>query len=281
MHEIFSNLPHTPLSPEIFDDTRTLMHTPALVLPSNAPVGARFARRFVAERYAEPLLTQEDTECPISRRLWLKTLAASAGMMALPSSAQLIYTPNDDTAGKVQHKQQTPSAAETTALHRQSVRGYIPPDFWSRPRELWLRRQDTRDEVRAVYWKDGRIQNEGYWQICAILRDVRAHRMTLMDPLVLDILRGIYGFYQAWQHPYPIVITSGYRTPATNQALSKEGAAKNSMHLYGKAVDLYIPGVPAKDISALSAYMRLGGVGFYPDKGFTHIDTGKRRVWKG
>jgi len=38
---------------------------------------------------------------------------------------------------------------------------------------------------------------------------------------------------QNWKEA--IVITSGYRTLKTNNTLSREGAAKNSMHLYGKA----------------------------------------------
>lgn len=301
MHQIFNTLPDTTLDPQVFDDRRALMHTPALRVSDDALIPRRVVMFLSASAAASgssapgesigtgPLRSALQIQkaghgvemaSPSSRRAWLKAAAALAAGCALPASAQLVFSPEDDTAGKTV-SQETPTVAESTALHRQSVKGYIPPDFWSRPRELWLRRQGTKDEVRAVYWKDGRVQSEGYWRICALLRDVRANLMTVMDPLILDILRGIYGFYQAWQHPHPIVVTSGYRTHVTNAALSKEGAAKNSMHLYGKAVDLYIPGIPAKDISALGVYLKLGGVGFYPSKGFTHLDTGKRRVWKG
>ncbi len=114
-----------------------------------------------------------------------------------------------------------------------------------------------------------------------MLRDVQANVMTTMDPTVLDILRGVLGFYQAWRWPHPIVVTSGFRTVATNNRYLKEGAARNSMHLYGKGVDLFIPGIPAKDVAALGVHLQQGGVGFYPDRGFTHLDTGRLRLWRG
>ncbi|MCC5610579.1 DUF882 domain-containing protein [Nostoc sp. CHAB 5834] len=159
--------------------------------------------------------------------------------------------------------------------------GEIPADFWSRPRELRLKRHRMRDEISVVYWKDGSLVAEGYWQACALLRDTKANVMTSMDPTVLDILRGISGFYEAWRWPHAPVITSGFRTLRTNNGLGSEGAAKNSMHLYGKAVDVFIPGVPARDVSALGYQLKQGGVGFYPSKGFTHLDTGKLRLWRG
>ncbi len=229
---------------------------------------------------------------PSSRRTFLK--AASVGLAALcaetalaraAAQQQLIFSPEDEAPGQAAgvYSPQQAAPAQAPQLVQQDVLrlGEIPQDFWYRPRELWLRRQGTRDEVRVVYWKDGQLVPEGYWQACAILRDVRANVMTTMDPTVLDILRGIIGFYQAWQWPHPVVLTSGFRTVKTNNALSAEGAAKNSMHLYGKAADLFIPGIPARDVGALAAHLRQGGVGFYPDRGFTHLDTGRLRIWRG
>lgn len=208
----------------------------------------------------------------VSRRGFL--CAATAALAAAHSSraqAQLIFAPGD-----AQSLIESPAAVTQMPL----ARGQIPADFWTRPRELWMRRQGTKDEVRVVYWKDGKLQAEGYWQACALLRDVRANLMTTIDPTVLDILRGITGYYQAWAWPYPIVATSGYRTLNTNNSLG-ESAAKNSMHLYGKAVDMFIHGIPPRDVVALGMYLQQGGVGFYPSKGFTHLDTGKLRTWRG
>lgn len=50
---------------------------------------------------------------------------------------------------------------------------------------------------------------------------------------ILEKLRSYYG--------KPITITSGVRCRTYNSTLS--GSASNSMHLYGKAADFYIPGI--------------------------------------
>jgi uncharacterized protein YcbK (DUF882 family) len=153
----------------------------------------------------------------------------------------------------------------------------IAQSFWQRPRELWLHRQDTGESIRATYWKDGQLHADGYWRICALLRDVRQNVMTTMDPALLDVMRGVLGYYEQWSWPYPLVVTSGFRTAKTNVSL--EGAARNSMHLYGRAVDVYLPGIPVRDVARLGQYFQRGGVGFYPDNGFVHLDTGSVRAW--
>lgn len=158
----------------------------------------------------------------------------------------------------------------------------VPPSregFWSQPRSLNLVRKETRERLNVVYWKEGKLVPEAYWRICALLRDTRQGLMTAMDPRALDILRGVQGYYDQANWPYPLVVTSGFRTKKTNDSLALEGSAKNSMHLYGRAVDLYIPGVPPADLARLGLYFRGGGVGFYPKKGFVHLDTGNFRFW--
>jgi len=219
-------------------------------------------------------------EAGASRRSFLKsaTLALSAfGASSAWSrgQGQLIFAPDDDKSAPLAQPV-LPAAGHSP---QQLSLGEIPEDFWYRPRELWLRRGN--EETKLVYWQDGQLVSEGYWRACALLRDVRANRMTAVDPAILDILRGVTGFYQAWRWPHPVVVTSGFRTAQTNAALSAEGAAKNSMHLYGRAVDMVVPGVPARDVGALAMSLRQGGVGFYPSKRFTHVDTGRLRVWSG
>ena len=168
---------------------------------------------------------------------------------------------------------------------RQLALGEIPADFWEHPRELNLQR--GRDHLKIIYWRDGQLVPEGYWAACRLLRDVQANQMTYMDPAVLDILRGLLGYYQAWGWDQPLIINSGFRTVATNNQLvnKHEGAAKNSMHLYGRAVDLHMSGIPVAHLMQLGLYFRRGGVGFYPPNtarvGFVHLDTGRLRTWRG
>ena len=78
-------------------------------------------------------------------------------------------------------------------------------------------------------------------------------------------------------------IISGFRHPKFNLMLAKKGreVARDSQHARSQAIDFSLPGV---DAAALYKYARKvwrGGVGYYPVSQFIHIDTGKRRTWKG
>lgn len=153
-------------------------------------------------------------------------------------------------------------------------------DFWRRPRELALYRAATNENIRVLYSNGESLIADGYWKACAVLRDVRENVMTKMDPLLLDILAGVQGYYRAWGYPYPLIVNSGFRTERTNARLSKEGAARNSMHLYGKAVDIRVHGIPVTHVAQLGLYLRQGGVGVYESKNFVHLDTGRFRAWR-
>ncbi len=150
-------------------------------------------------------------------------------------------------------------------------------DFWSRPRRLWLIRNSTKEEIRATYFADGKIVSSEYRKVCLLLRDVQAGSAVQMSTVLLDILRGIQGWFEIHGQHRPIVIHSGYRTEGTNNAI--EGAARQSMHLYGRAADLHVPNVPTEYLGRLGLYLRGGGVGFYSDKNFVHVDDGRLRSW--
>ena len=64
----------------------------------------------------------------------------------------------------------------------------------------------------------------------------------------------------------PITITSGYRTPAHNQAV---GGARHSQHLQGTAADFVVHGVSAKQVQQDFKHWA-GGLG--QGSNFTHID---------
>lgn len=80
-----------------------------------------------------------------------------------------------------------------------------------------------------------------------------------------------------------IEIVSGFRSPKYNLILRKKGreVARQSEHTFGNAVDFRLPGVAVERLHAWAKQLGLGGVGFYADSGFIHIDTGKIRYWKG
>lgn len=81
-------------------------------------------------------------------------------------------------------------------------------------------------------------------------------------------------------HHRTIVISSGYRSPAYNQALRDKGGtvALASLHQYGMAADLRVEGVSGKRLWRLARKLRIGGAGYYGND-FVHIDVGPTRFW--
>jgi len=68
----------------------------------------------------------------------------------------------------------------------------------------------------------------------------------------------------------PIIITSGYRTPVWNAYV---GGVKKSYHLYGKACDIKVIGIPLQDLAIYVAFLTsFRGYGINLAKGFLHID---------
>ena len=49
----------------------------------------------------------------------------------------------------------------------------------------------------------------------------------------------------------------------------------------GKAIDLRLPGVALVDLRDAALSLQAGGVGFYPNDNFVHVDTGAVRSWGG
>jgi uncharacterized protein YcbK (DUF882 family) len=78
-----------------------------------------------------------------------------------------------------------------------------------------------------------------------------------------------------------IHIISGFRSPEYNKLLINEGrhVVKNSLHLAGKAIDIRIPGVDLCKLRDEALNLKLGGVGYYKESNFVHLDSGRFRTW--
>jgi uncharacterized protein YcbK (DUF882 family) len=78
-----------------------------------------------------------------------------------------------------------------------------------------------------------------------------------------------------------VEIVSGFRAPKYNLMLRKKGhyVARESQHTIGHAVDFRLPGVTTERLRNWARRLRLGGVGYYRDDAFVHVDTGKVRYW--
>lgn len=136
----------------------------------------------------------------------------------------------------------------------------------------------TGEKLALTYFENGHYIRDAIREINFLLRDHRTGDKTAMDPYLFDLLHGM-------QHQLgvnkPFQIISGYRSPATNDMLRKttSGVATVSQHTLGKAVDIRIEGVDSDRIKKVAIAMQRGGVGYYPESDFVHVDTGRVRSW--
>ncbi|BEU02454.1 hypothetical protein OAG1_12540 [Agarivorans sp. OAG1] len=138
----------------------------------------------------------------------------------------------------------------------------------------------TNESCEVCFWKSGEFQDKEVGQLDQLLRDFRRNEATEMDKalymqmaLLQDRLGGKVHFD----------IISGYRSPATNEMLRKNGGgvARKSFHMTGQAVDLRVKGQSLAKVHQHALDLKLGGVGYYPASGFIHLDTGRVRSWRG
>jgi uncharacterized protein YcbK (DUF882 family) len=160
-------------------------------------------------------------------------------------------------------------------------------DFWVKPRTLSVIRPQSGERSRVLYWKDGEMIDSAYQELCHILRDVNGKASIAIDPKLLETLWASQAFVARYGLDQPLEILSGYRTPASNAHLREQGvpAARQSLHMSGKAADVRISGLTEEVLGGLVKSFRQGGVGFYyrsgPKGGWIHADTGLNRTWKG
>lgn len=152
-----------------------------------------------------------------------------------------------------------------------------------RERVLRLTRPNAKGKSETsdfCYWRpQSGWDNRGYQQACHLLRDVEYGQRIDIDPHLLDVLFIMQTWLAYYGKPHDIRILSGYRTPEHNGSL--EGAAKNSLHMQGRAADIHIPGMSTRVLADMGRMISVGGVGMYPDRGFIHVDTGPIRTWVG
>jgi uncharacterized protein YcbK (DUF882 family) len=146
------------------------------------------------------------------------------------------------------------------------------------PESLRLYQIHTGETLERVFRADGEYLPEALADLNRLLRDHRTNEVAAIDPALLSLLARL----TALVGPGDMVhVISGYRSPATNRLLAAatDGVAKNSLHMEGKAIDIRIPGRDIADVRDAALSLRGGGVGFYPDSRFVHVDIGRVRSW--
>jgi uncharacterized protein YcbK (DUF882 family) len=149
----------------------------------------------------------------------------------------------------------------------------LPPP---QPHRLNLTNPHTGETFSGLYRDDNGPIPRVMEELSVFLRDFRADQKIGIDVAVLDFLSGVM---QAVGQEKATIL-SGYRTPETNAMLARTGfgAAENSQHMYGRALDVHF-GDKLEAAMKAARTMQRGGVGWYPQSSFMHIDSGPVRNW--
>lgn len=145
-------------------------------------------------------------------------------------------------------------------------------------RSLYFYNIHTDERLKTVYWQDGEYMPEALEEINFLMRDYRNDEIKEIDTKLLDLL---YDINKKMKTRQPFHITSGYRSPETNAMLHKKSkkVGVNSLHIYGMAVDIKMPGRSIESLRNVATNLKVGGVGYYPRSNFVHVDIGKVRYW--
>lgn len=151
--------------------------------------------------------------------------------------------------------------------------------FYNYPvRKLSFFNTHTNEMYTGAYYYAGGYDRSVMSQFSYLMRDHRNEEVARIDYRLFDLLHHL----QARLQNFGVVqLVSGYRSPASNALLASasSGVAKNSYHMRGQATDIRMDGVPTEYIHRAALSLGAGGVGFYPDSDFVHVDTGPVRTW--
>jgi uncharacterized protein YcbK (DUF882 family) len=108
----------------------------------------------------------------------------------------------------------------------------------------------------------GNVRREELARLSHFVRCWRTEREKPMHPRLIEIVARTAEHFGVSD----LQVISGYR--------ARPYGAPHSKHFLGRAMDLQIPGVPAKKVAAwVWQNFRHVGVGYYPNQQFVHVDV--------
>ena len=136
----------------------------------------------------------------------------------------------------------------------------------------------TAEKLTVTYREHGELVPEALTEINRYLRDFRTEQVHDIDVALLDTLHTLFTTFDARGN---FEVISGYRSPHTNAVLRHvtSGVAENSLHIQGRAIDVRLTSAKTAALRDAALAMHCGGVGYYAESNFVHVDTGKPRSW--
>ncbi len=146
-------------------------------------------------------------------------------------------------------------------------------------RSLSFYHTHTGENLKVTYADANGYRRSALDKINLFLGDFRSGEQLPIDPALLDILHAL----QQQHGGGSFEVISAYRSAQTNAMLRSKGSgvAKKSQHVLGKAIDVRLRNVDTWELYQSALALKKGGVGYYRQSDFIHVDTGRVRTWKG
>ena len=151
------------------------------------------------------------------------------------------------------------------------------------PREyrLCFYHTHTNERLDIVYRRGENYLPESLAKLDHYLRDSRTGDVHHFDPHLFDLLYELTSSVDDVGGEIDVVC--GYRTPESNEFLRTRGAntgvAVHSLHMQAEAIDIRLPGIATARVRDAALRLQRGGVGYYRDSNFVHVDVGPVRRW--
>ena len=158
----------------------------------------------------------------------------------------------------------------------------VKPDMSSaataNTRTLALHSQASGELFVGPYVENGKYLPDALSEIDHLLRDRHNNHVHRIDVKLLDVLNAMR---QRTNYQGAIEVLCGYRSVETNKMLRKQNkhVAKDSLHMKGMAADIRLFDEPLNVAYKAALDLKAGGVGYYPKRGFLHLDVGPVRTW--
>jgi uncharacterized protein YcbK (DUF882 family) len=148
-----------------------------------------------------------------------------------------------------------------------------------REARLRLHHTHTGERIDVVFRRGDAYIPEALARLSHHLRDHLTGEVMDIDPGLFDLLADLSDL--VGRPGETIEVICGYRSRATNEWLRQHssGVASRSLHMQGLAVDIRMPGVRTSALRDAALSLQRGGVGYYPDSDFIHVDVGPVRHW--
>lgn len=155
-----------------------------------------------------------------------------------------------------------------------------PQSSLSEEYRLNLYHTHTGKHISVVYRHGATYIPSAIDRLTDFLGDHRTGEVHRLDEHLFDLLHDLAA--SLGEPGAEIDVVCGYRAPWSNEFLrhTTPGVALHSLHMQGEAIDIRIPGVLTSRLRDAALALHRGGVGFYPQSQFVHVDVGRVRRWQ-